>query len=252
MKNCKAKLLSILLIVCMSGLFALSGCQPSCQPPSSPSDVGQGAPPNSKTVEESEADRETPSLPGVSMTGALTLDSSSRDNLGWSGVMNVQINSATIYRSYNEAKDHVGHLVAGKDALKDAPILICEVYLDNHDARSDAQDEKFRANFMFLGPDRIPVTFFAAPEQSERTDSSGSDSMAFSLPKGDSTIIYVGFSVPQTWFDGSADMNNRDYIAFGGSKEEYHRVGEGVVPNHDFIWLTTSVCDGKDQSKTEK
>ena len=47
-------------------------------------------------------------------------------------------------------------------------------------------------------------------------------------------------------------MNNRDYIAFGGSKEEYHQVGEGAVPNHDFIWLTASVCDGKDQSKTEK
>ena len=65
--------------------------------------------------------------------------------------------------------------------------------------------------------------------------------MEFELPDKGSTTITVGFSVPQTWLDGSVDINNRDYIAFGGTKEQYHMSYAGEVPDNDFIWLTTEV-----------
>lgn len=231
---------TVLLPLALASAIALAGCQSS---PQQTSEKAQQDTTNATTTSEQQAPSEEPDLAGVSMAGALTLNSDDRENLGWTGAMDVQVKSATIYRDFDAAERQIERpIFAGKDAVKDAPILMCEVYLDNQNAKSTAEDDLFKTDFMFLGPDRIPVSFYVPAEQ--HSDSDGS-TMAFSLPQKESTVITVGFTAPQTWFDGNADLANRDYLAFGGTKEQYHRVGEGLVPDNDFIWLSTTVSDGE-------
>lgn len=240
MKTTTAKplVMALLLAITIGALAVVSGCaNEAATSASADSDVEQ----SSATTQADGEDSSSATVPGSSMSDTLTLSSDTYQNLGWRGTLEARIESAQLYKNYDAAKKKIADLFPAEDAVKDGPVLVCEVFLDNSGAVSQEQSGAFKADFMFLGPDRIPVTFFALSEKGNATSRSDDASMEFELPDKGSTTITVGFSVPQTWLDGSVDINNRDYIAFGGTKEQYHMSYAGEVPDNDFIWLTTEV-----------
>ncbi len=234
----KSLAMAFLLAMALGALAVVSGCaNEAATSASADSDAEQ---PSATTQADGE-DSSGATVPGSSMSDTLTLSSDTYQNLGWKGTLEARIESAQLYKNYDAAKKEVAGLLPAKDAITDGPVLACEVFLDNSGAVSQDQSGAFKADFMFLGPDRIPVTFFALSDKSDVASRSDDASMEFELPDKGSTTITVGFSVPQTWLDGSVDINNRDYIAFGGTKEQYHMSYAGEVPDNDFIWLTTEV-----------
>lgn len=246
MNSTTNKSLVIALSICAAiGCGAIMpGCTQQASAPEASTPEEQAAP--QPTLEET--DPELLDVKGSSMSDTLSLDSNDYLNLGWEGSMNLRVESATIYEDYAAAHSKYPGLIASKNASEDSPVLVCEVFLDNSGAVSTEKSGAFKANFMFLGPDRIPVTFFAREGDQESSEQRANDAMEFDLPDSKSTTITVGFTVPQTWFDSSSDVNGldvngRDYIAFGGTAEQYHLSVSGEIPDTPFIWLTTKIAE---------
>ena len=183
----------------------------------------------------------------------ITVSSENYTNLGWKGAVEIHVDSSCLYDNYKSALKANPGLKACDGAVKDGPVLVCKISMEDSGATSDKSDSAvFGADFMYLGPDRAPVQFMVPFGNSSKKDASN-NLFDFALAKDGYTEITVGFSVPQTWLNDSvanpqewhkgADVNGFDYIAFGGDPEQYCVSAEGVVPTTDYIQLATTVVD---------
>lgn len=241
----------------LCAVLALTGCQQTPTANTDPSaNEASGQPSisaNEATSIEEGTNGEEPLL-GLSMADgaeALTVSSDTYENLGWTGQMNIKISSATLYENFEAAEKATPGLVAQDNAIKDGPILVCEVGIENAGATSDSgKKDVFSLDFLYLGPERTTPSF-AIPESK---DISNGKLLDFALTEDKMTPVVIGFSVPESWYTESvalpsqvyyspgSELGGQDYLAFGGTPREY-TVSEtdGIVPTTPFFWLTTSI-----------
>lgn len=253
----KPCLLGLIAGAALCAVLALTGCQqtptanadPSANEASEQASTGTS---EAATAEES-TDRERPLL-GTSMANgaeALSVSSDIYENLGWTGQMNIKINSATLYKDFEAAEKATPDLVAQEDAIEDGPVLVCEIGIENVGATSNSgNNDVFSLDFLHLGPERT-IPSFVIPES---MDGSSEKFLDFTLAEDKMTPVVVGFSVPESWYTESvalpsrvyysegSELGGQDYLAFGGTPRDY-TVSEtdGIVPTTPFFWLTTDI-----------
>lgn len=174
-------------------------------------------------------------------------DKSPNEGLSWSGVMGVSIEDACLYQSFAAAQEANAGLELEKDADESGAVLVCKVLVENKSAVDASGSDLFKADFLYLNSDRIPVTS-CVPQNGSSSDESLLD---FKLPQGDTATLAVGFAVPETWWTDKTAYEGRKnggtivdvaYLAFG-SGGGYRDSAEGVVPVDPFAWLSIHRSD---------
>ena len=174
-------------------------------------------------------------------------DKSPNAGLSWSGVMEVSIEDACLYQSFAAAQEANAGLELEKDAAESGAVLVCKVLVESKSAVDASGSDLFKAGFLYLNSDRIPVTS-CVPQNGSSSDESLLD---FKLPQGDTATLTVGFAVPETWWTDKTVYEGREngdsiagaaYLAFG-SGGGYRDSAEGVVPVDPFAWLSIHRSD---------
>lgn len=247
----------VLVVAVAASLFGLAGCSPA-----EPKDEATTATTSDEEwTGDSVAKGDDDPIEGRSMNSVFEVgtddpaksveaigDASPNAGLSWSGVMNVSIEDACLYQSYAAAKEANADLELKKDASDSGTVLVCKVLVENVSAADSAGSDLFKADFLYLNADRIPVTS-CIPQ----TDSSSDESLFdFKLPQNETTVLTVGFAVPEEWWSDKAAYEGHEegatlvgaaYLAFGAAGDGYRDSVEGVVPADPFAWLTIHRSD---------
>lgn len=175
-------------------------------------------------------------------------DKSPNARLSWSGVMGVSIEDACLYQSFSAAKEANADHKLKKGVSDSGAVLVCKVFVENESAVGLSGSDLFKADFLYLNSDRIPVTS-CIPQVDGSSDESLFD---FKLPQKDTMILTVGFAVPETWWSDKTAYEGHDdgttvvdaaYLAFGTGGGSYRNSDEGVVPRDPFAWLSIRRSD---------
>lgn len=104
--------------------------------------------------------------------------------------------------------------------------------------QANSHMDLFKADFMYVGPERIPVGFIV-PQSDDDTEK---DALSFSFDDKEMADLTVGFSVPKSWLDAK-DREGKNYLAYGRVEGDYRKDGEGlVVPTVRYTWLDIAVA----------
>lgn len=104
--------------------------------------------------------------------------------------------------------------------------------------QANSHTDLFKTDFMYVGPERIPVGFIV-PQSDDDTEK---DALSFSFDDKEMADLTVGFSVPKSWLDAK-DREGKDYLAYGRVEGDYHKDGEGLVaPTVRYTWLDIAVA----------
>ncbi|MCR2037685.1 hypothetical protein [Adlercreutzia caecimuris] len=237
-------------------LFGLAGCSAA-----EPKDDTSAASTSDESVPEHAATEEGDEpIEGASMNSVFEVgtddaaksveavgDKSPNAGLSWSGVMGVSIEDACLYQSFAAAQEANAGLELEKDADESGAVLVCKVLVENDSAVDASGSDLFKADFLYLNSDRIPVTS-CVPQDGTSSDGSLLD---FKLSQGETATLTVGFAVPETWWTDKTAYEGREnggtiadvaYLAFG-SGGGYRDSPEGVVPVDPFAWLSIHRSD---------
>ena len=98
--------------------------------------------------------------------------------------------------------------------------------------QANSHTDLFKADFMYVGPERIPVGFIV-PQSDDDTEK---DALSFSFDDKEMADLTVGFSVPKS-------KMHFNYLAYGRVEGDYHKDTEGlVVPTVRYTWLDIAVA----------
>ena len=160
-------------------LFGLAGCSAA-----EPKDDTSAASTSDESVPEHAATEEGDEpIEGASMNSVFEVgtddaaksveavgDKSPNAGLSWSGVMGVSIEDACLYQSFAAAQEANAGLELEKDADESGAVLVCKVLVENDSAVDASGSDLFKADFLYLNSDRIPVTSCVPQDAPLRAD----------------------------------------------------------------------------------